>query len=84
MEIKVLKEEKNMIEIEVDNITIVELLRIYANKEGAKVAAWKRDHPTKNPLLHIEGENAKKILQKAIDSAQKDLDKYSEEFKKMK
>jgi DNA-directed RNA polymerase subunit L len=84
MMIKILKDEKNEVELEMDNLTIVELLRIYCNKEGAKVAAWKRDHPTKNPILHVEGENASKIVQKAIVSIQKELDKYSEEFKKMK
>jgi DNA-directed RNA polymerase subunit L len=84
MEIKILKDEKNEVELEMNNLTIVELLRVYCNKEGAKVAAWKRDHPTKNPILHVEGENASKIVQKAIASIQKELDKYSEEFKKMK
>lgn len=84
MEIKVLKEEKNLIEIEMDSITIIELLRVYCNKEGAKVAAWKREHPTKNPILHVEGENPSKIIQKAIASVQKELESYSDEFKKMK
>jgi len=84
MEIKVLKEDKNMIEVEIDSITIVELLRIYCNKEGAKIAAWKRDHPTKNPILHVEGDNPGKIIQKAISAVQKELESYSEEFKKMK
>jgi len=84
MEIKVLKEEKNMIEVEIDSLTIVELLRIYCNKEGAKIAAWKREHPTKNPILHVEGEHPAKIIQKAVSAVQKELESYSEEFKKMK
>jgi len=84
MEIKILKEEKNLIDVEINNLTIVELLRVYANKESAKVAAWKREHPTKNPVLHIEGEGAKKIIQKAISSVKKDLDKYATEFKRVK
>jgi len=84
MEIKVLNEDKNSIDIEIDNLTVVELLRIYCNKEGAKLAAWRREHPTKNPVLHVEGENPSKIVQKAIASAQKELDKYSDEFKKLK
>lgn len=84
MMINILKDEKNEVELEMDNLTIVELLRVYCNKEGAKVAAWKRDHPTKNPILHVEGENASKIVQKAIATIQKELDKYSDEFKKMK
>ena len=84
MEIKILNEDKNSIDIEIDNLTVVELLRVYCNKEGAKLAAWKREHPTKNPILHVEGENPSKIVQKAIASVQKELDKYSDEFKKMK
>jgi DNA-directed RNA polymerase subunit L len=84
MMIKILKDEKNEIDVELDNLTIVELLRVYANENGAKLAAWRREHPTKNPILHIEGEGASKILQKTIAAIQKDLDKYSEEFKKMK
>ena len=84
MEIKIVKEEKNLLDLEIDNLTVVEILRVYLNKEGAKIAAWRRDHPTKNPVLHIESENAKKLVLKAIDSLQKDLESYSEEFKKMK
>lgn len=84
MLINIIKEEKNAIDVEMDNLTVVEILRVYANKEGAKIAVWKKDHPTKNPVLHIEGDNAKKILQKTIASLQKDLESYSEEFKKLK
>jgi len=84
MEVKILKEEKGLVEIEMNNLTIVELLRVYCNKEGAKISAWKREHPTKNPILHVEGENASKIVQKAISAVQKELESYSDEFKKMK
>ena len=84
MLIKILKDEKNELDLECDNLTIIELLRVYANKEGAKLAAWRREHPTKNPVLHIEAEHPKKLVQKAIAEIQKELDKYSDEFKKMK
>jgi DNA-directed RNA polymerase subunit L len=84
MLIKLLKDEKNELDLECDNLTIIELLRVYCNKEGAKLAAWRRDHPTKNPVLHVEGEHPKKIVQKAIAQIQKELDNYSDEFKKMK
>ena len=83
MNIKILTEDKNTLDIEINNLTVVELLRVYLLKEGAKVAAWKREHPTKNPILHIESENPKKLLQKTIGSIQKELEKYSEEFKKI-
>lgn len=84
MEIKVLSEDKKTMDVEVGNLTIVELLRVYLNKEGAKMAAWRREHPSKNPVLHIEGENPKKLLQKAIEAVQKELESLEADFKKMK
>lgn len=85
MEIKVVSEEKGKLDIEIDNLTIVELMRNYLNKEpGVKLAAWRREHPSKNPILHIEADNPKAVAKKAISAIQKDLDKYSKEFKAMK
>jgi len=82
MEVKVLKQDKKEMDVQIDNITIAELLRVYLNKAGADIAAWKREHPTKPAVLHIEGDNPEKLLKKAIADVQKELDKYSEEFKK--
>ena len=85
MEIKILKQDKNTIDLEIDNLTVVELLRVYLNKEPAvKLAAWRREHPSKNPVLHVEADNSKKVVQKAILAIQKDLGKYLDEFKKLK
>ena len=85
MEIKILEDSKDSIDVEVDNLTIVELLRAYLNKEsGVKLAAWKREHPYKNPVLHVEAANPKTAIKKAISSVKKDLDKYEKEFKGMK
>jgi len=84
MEVKILKDEKNELDIELDNLTIAEVLRVYLNKEGAKLAAWKREHPTKNPVLHIENDNPKKLLKKAIATLEKEIDKVVEDFKKLK
>jgi DNA-directed RNA polymerase subunit L len=82
MEMKILKNDKKEMDVQIDSLTIVEILRIYLNKEGAEVAAWKREHPSKPAILHIESDNPEKLLKKAITSLQKDLDKYSEEIKK--
>ena len=41
MEIKILKDEKNELDIELSSLTIAEILRVYLNKEGAKLAASK-------------------------------------------
>ena len=84
MEIKILKDEKNELDIELSSLTIAEVLRVYLNKQGAKLAAWKRDHPTKNPVLHIEADNPKSLLKKAIKELDKEIDKIVDEFKKLK
>jgi len=84
MEVKILKDEKNELDVEVGSLTIAEVLRVYLNKEGAKLAAWKRDHPTKNPVLHIEGDNPKKILKSAIATLEKEIEQTVEDFKKLK
>ena len=71
MEINVLKNSKEEIEIEVDNLTIVELLRVYLNKDSSvSFAAWRREHPTKKPVLKVQtkGKTAKKRSASQSDS----------------
>ncbi|NPE26969.1 hypothetical protein HNV12_03120 [Methanococcoides sp. SA1] len=84
MEIKVIKDEKNVLEVEISNLTIAEVLRVYLNKEGAKLAAWKKEHQTSNPVLHIEADNPKKMLKDAIKALEKEIDNAVDEFKKLK
>ena len=84
MEVKILKEEKNTLDVELDSLTVAELMRVYVNKEGAKLAAWRREHTTSNPVLHIEADNPKKILKKAVAEVQKELEAITSEFKKIK
>jgi DNA-directed RNA polymerase subunit L len=55
MEINILKSSKDEIEIEVESLTIAEILRVYLNKDSAvDFAAWKREHPTKKPVLRVK------------------------------
>jgi DNA-directed RNA polymerase subunit L len=84
MEITILKDEKTNLDLELDSVTVAEVLRVYLNKEGAKLAVWKQEHPTKNPVLHIEADNPKKILKDAIKNLQKEIDGAVADFKKMK
>ena len=84
MEVKILYEDKGSIDLEIGSLTIAEVLRVYLNSEGAKLAAWKRDHPTKNPVLRIEGDNPKKLLKSAITKLEKEIDSVEKEFKKLK
>ncbi len=84
MEVKILVDDKNVLDVELDNLTIAEVLRVYLNENGAKIAVWKQSHPTKNPVLHIEAENPKKILKDSIATIQKEIDSAVDEFKKLK
>lgn len=87
MNIKVLKDEKDELHLEIDNLTIAELLRSYLWQDDATVlAAWQRDHPSKNPILvlHTKGKTAKKVLQDTIDKIQSTNSKLLSEFKKIR
>lgn len=85
MELKIIKDEKNELEVQIDNQTVAELVRVYLNQDDSvKMGAWKKEHYSKPLILRVvtEGKTAKKALQDAIAKARKDLEKYSEEFKK--
>lgn len=87
MEINVLKSSKEEIEVEFDDLTVVEILRVYLNKDSAVTfAAWRREHPTKNPVLKVQtkGKNPKKAINDSISALAKDLDKVESDFKKLK
>ena len=84
MEIKILKDEKNELDMELSSLTIAEVLRVYLNKNGAKLAVWKRGRITENPILHVEGDNPKKLLKGAIEMLDKEIDGVVDEFKKLK
>ena len=87
MEMNILRNEKEELELETDSLTIAEILRVYLNKDSAVIfAAWKREHPTKKPILLVKtkGKSAKKAIEEAVSAITKDLDKVEDEFKKMK
>ncbi len=87
MEINILKQDKEDLEVQVDNLTLVEILRVYLNKDDKVVfAAWKREHPTKNPILAVKtkGKTAKKAIQDAVSAITKDLEKAEKEFENIK
>ena len=87
MEIKILKSSKEETELEIESLTIAEILRVYLNKDSSVTfVAWKREHPTKKPILLVKtkGKAAKKAIDDAISAITKDLDKLETDFKKMK
>ena len=83
--IKVIKSEKNMLEVEIDNLTLAEVLREELwNDDAVETAAWRRDHPSKNPvlLLQTKEKTAKKALLDAASRVEKLNDSVLDEFKK--
>ena len=87
MELEILKSSKEEIEVEINSLTIAEILRVYLNKDSnVTFAAWKREHPTKNPVLSVQtkGKTAKKALNDAINSITKELDRIESDFSKLK
>jgi DNA-directed RNA polymerase subunit L len=84
MEIEILKEEKNDVELKVDNLTIAEILRVYLNKQGVEFAAWRREHPSKPAVLKIKtsGKTVKKAVAEAIAEINKDSEKFLAALKK--
>jgi DNA-directed RNA polymerase subunit L len=87
MEVKILESSKDEIKVELESLTLVEILRVYLNKDSnVEVAVWKREHVSKNPVLYVKtkGKTPKKALNDAIKEASKDLDKVSSDFKKLK
>ena len=87
LEMEILKSSKDEIEVRVGNMTLVEILRVYLNKDPAvSFAAWKREHPSEKPILKVttKGKSAKKAISDAVASIVKELDKIEADFKKMK
>lgn len=85
MDVKIIKDEKNELIIELDNQTVAEILRVYLNEDDSvELAAWKREHPGKPVQFKIKtkGKTAKKALEDAASAVEKESGKYLEEFKK--
>lgn len=87
MEMKIIKDGKDEIELDFDDVTLPEILRVYLNKDpDVSFVAWKREHPTKNPVLLVKtkGKTVKKAVNDAVNAITKDLDKALADFKKVK
>lgn len=86
MEIKVIKAKKDELEIELNNLTVAELLRnMLWQDKATEFAAWKREHPTKNPrvVLKTKGKTAKKVMLDTLASIEKITAQLSKETKKI-
>lgn len=87
MDIEILNHSKDELEVRLENITLVEILRVYLNKDDSVTfAAWKREHPSEKPILKLQtrGKSPKKAINDAVSAIEKDLDKIEDGFKKLK
>jgi len=89
MKIKVLTEEKNELEIEIDGEdTLVPLLKSYLlTDENVDIATFKREHPlTGRFYLYIRTKKGtpREALERAIDRVKADLSAFLKEFKALK
>ena len=84
MNTEIIKQEKNDLEVKLDNPTIAEILRVYLNKEEVDFAAWRKEHPSKPVTIKIQTSNktVKKAVSDAVSSIKKDLEKISSNLKK--
>jgi len=84
MNIEIISQDKNNLEVKIDNPTIVEILRVYLNNQGIDFAAWRREHPSKPIIFKIQSSDKtiKKAISDAIESIKKDLEKISSTLKK--
>lgn len=85
MIVKVLKNEKNHLEMELENLTVAELVRNELWEDSSiTVAAWKKSHPTKNPVLVVKtnGKAAQKALTDCLERIEKNNKKLIDEAKK--
>ena len=85
MKIKLIKYAKDYLEIEMNNLTIAELLRnMLWEDKATELAAWQREHPTKKPILVLKtkGKDSKKVLKDTIAKIDKMNNELLKEFKK--
>lgn len=76
MNIEIVKEEKNELELKIDNLTVAEIMRVYL-QDYTDFAAWRREHPFKPLIFRIESGNVRKSVNDSVSAAKKDLDKVS-------
>lgn len=82
---KVLERNKNQLKIEIENLTLAELLRKFLwEDKSVEIAAWHREHPTKNPILIVQtkGKTPKKALLDCIARIEKLNTTLLREFRK--
>lgn len=81
---EILKQDKNSVELKIDNLTVAEIVRTYLQEQGVEFAAWRREHPLKPVIFKISssGKTVKKAVGEAVDAIEKDCKKLLSAIKK--
>ena len=84
MEIEILKNDKNEVKLNIDSVTVAEVLRVYLDKQGVDFVAWRREHPSKPILFKIKNDKGtvKKAVSEAVEQIKKELENVEKEMKK--
>lgn len=83
MEIEVISESKSEATVNLDSVTIAEVIRVYLGENGADFAAWRREHPSKPVLLKISSaKGVSKAVSDSVAAIKKDCDKLAALAKK--
>ena len=89
MKVNVLKEDKNLIELELEGetATIANLIRkeLWNNKE-TEIATYNLKHPqVSHPILAVKAKSKpKKVIQATIEDTKKKIDDFRSKVKKLK
>ena len=84
MNIQILKQEKDEVELQIDNLSVAEILRVYLNEQGIEFAAWRREHPSKPAIFKIisSGKNVQKAVSEAVSAIKDDCEGFLKAVKK--
>lgn len=75
MEVQVLEEKDDLLKVELDNLTLVNLLNEKIWKQRGTVSAYNIDHPyLSSPVITVRSKNPKKTLIDAADKITEDVD----------
>lgn len=83
MEIKLLEQTDDKAKVEVDSLTLVNLLNDALWKEKIEWAAWAREHPyLSKPVISVKAKDPKKALVAAAEAIQSDAEAIKKAFSK--
>ena len=83
MEVNLLKEDGDKIELEINDLTFINLLNENLWKKKINYSAYNKEHPyLTKPVLLVSAKDAKKALIEASEQIAEDMDSLRKKFQK--